>query len=457
MKVSTSIIRLAIPASIVAVMCLSVAAAADDRYDVARRTSQAAQALQEKGQWDMDELKLEIQELMVLGEDLLVTGFDAAEIDIIVGDDADGLDAGLADALPTESAVTVSRAGDLWRLDQHLLCQGDAGDPASYAALFADGALARMVLTDEPYNVPNLGHVTRNEKHREFAMAHGEMSSEQFLTFNLSWMKQALACVLDGGLLATFIDWRSLNIVLQSADELQLALLNLIVWNKTNGGMGSLWRSQHELLPVFKKGNAAHINNVALGRFGRWRSNVWTYPGASSLGSDARSGLADHPTVKPVALLEDALLDVTDRGDVVLDPFAGSGSTLVAAERTGRRCRAIEIDGPYCDLIIRRWQGLTGKLATLAATGDSFDTVATQQHRPAIVERITVEHPGGLEERPRVSRCGRTAASLGGWERDEQAHGQGRETSEDEARHGSSLASPGIWLEDASSSTLCRR
>ena len=155
--------------------------------------------------------------------------------------------------------------------------------------------------------------------------------------------------------------------------------MNIVAWVKSNGGQGSLWRSQHELLPMFKKGTSPHINNVALGRHGRWRSNVWTYPGASSLGSDARDGLAVHPTVKPRAMLEDALLDVTNRGDIVIDCFAGSGSTLLAAEAVGRRCRAIEIDGPYCDVVIRRWREMTGREAVLEATGESYDETARRR------------------------------------------------------------------------------
>jgi len=234
------------------------------------------------------------------------------------------------------------------------------------------GEVASLVLTDEPFNVANVGHVTGNPDHREFAMAHGEMSREEFGAFNLAWMSAAMARLIDGGLLATFIDWRSIDLVIGSGLERGLTLLNLVVWAKSNGGQGSLWRSQHELLPVFKKGVAPHINNVELGRHGRWRSNVWTYPGGSSLGSDSREGLEVHPTVKPRVLLEDALFDVTNRGDVVIDCFSGSGSTLLAAEAVGRRCRAIEIDGPYCDVIIRRWQEASGSAAVLESTGESF-------------------------------------------------------------------------------------
>jgi len=159
--------------------------------------------------------------------------------------------------------------------------------------------------------------------------------------------------------------------------------LNLIVWAKTNAGMGSLYRSQHELLPLFKKGADPHVNNVELGKRGRWRSNVWTYPGASSLGSDARRGLKDHPTVKPTAMLEDALLDLTNRGDIVIDPFLGSGSTLVAAEKTGRVCRAVELDSLYVDVIVRRYEAATGTPAVLVETGEGFDILAARRAKVA--------------------------------------------------------------------------
>jgi len=164
-----------------------------------------------------------------------------------------------------------------------------------------------------------------------------------------------------------------------AAAKLGLVPLNLIVWAKTNAGMGSLYRSQHELLPLFKKGTAAHVNNIELGRRGRWRSNLWTYPGASSLGSDARRGLKDHPTVKPTAMLEDALLDVTKRDDIVLDPFLGSGSTLIAADRTGRVCRGVELDPLYVDVIVRRYEALTGNAAVVAETGETFEALAARR------------------------------------------------------------------------------
>ena len=274
------------------------------------------------------------------------------------------------------ASIPVSQPGHLWRLGPHLLLQGDARVPESYEQIMQPGEWARLVLTDTPYNVPIAGHVTNLPQHREFDVARGEMSRPEFHDFLITWLMASTAYVMDGGLVATFIDWRSVELVLSCGRELDLGYLNLVVWVKGNGGQGSFLRSQHELLPIFKKGTAPHLNNVQLGRLGRWRSNVWNYPGASTLGSEAREGLADHPTVKPRAMLEDALLDVSNRGEIVIDPFCGSGSTLLAAERTGRICRAIEIDALYCDLAIRRWQEMTGQEAILAATGEPFSTVA---------------------------------------------------------------------------------
>jgi DNA modification methylase len=188
----------------------------------------------------------------------------------------------------------------------------------------------------------------------------------------------------DGGVFGTFIDWRGYSTVSAAAAKIGLKPLNLIVWAKTNAGMGSLYRSQHELLPLFKKGLAPHVNNVELGKRGRWRSNLWTYPGASSLGSDARRGLKDHPTVKPTAMLEDALLDLTNRGEIVVDPFLGSGSTLIASETTGRICRGVELDPLYVEVIVRCYEVATGELAVLAETGETFQALMARRAREAM-------------------------------------------------------------------------
>ena len=243
----------------------------------------------ERGAWDTEALRVEFAELIELGEEIILSGFELAEVDaLLLDDDAQGNEED--DVQVPELGTAVSRHGDIWVLGEHRLAQGDARDPDLYARLMGEREQARVVLTDEPFNVPNLGHVTRNARHHEFVMANGEMSREEFFTFNRDWIRPAAHHLLDGGLLATFIDWRSVEIVLACGRELGLDLLNLVVWAKSNAGQGSLWRSQHELLPVFKKGDATHVNNVELGRLGRWRSNIWTCPGASSLNSDFAGG-----------------------------------------------------------------------------------------------------------------------------------------------------------------------
>jgi DNA modification methylase len=255
--------------------------------------------------------------------------------------------------------------------------------PQTLQGLMQGDPLARLVLTDEPYNVKISGHVTGGG-HREFAMASGEMTNAEFLAFNEAWMSAVLPCLCDGGVFGGFIDWRGLPTVHSAALKVGLVPLNLIVWTKTNAGTGSLYRSQHELFPLFKNGSAPHVNNIELGRRGRWRSNVWTYRGASSLGSDARRGLKDHPTVKPSAMLEDALLDLTNRGDIVIDPFLGSGSTLIAADKTGRVCRGVELDPLDVDVIVRRWELMTGNQAVLVETGETSDALAARRAKEAM-------------------------------------------------------------------------
>ena len=283
---------------------------------------------------------------------------------------------------PEHDAVAVARLGDKFRLGEHRIMCGDATDPAVVARLMDGDSPARLVLTDEPYNVAIARNVTRGV-HREFLMASGEMSDAEFRAFNDNWMSATLPWLCDGGVFGTFIDWRGYPTVFAAASTLALNPVNLIVWAKTNAGMGSLYRSQHELLPLFKKGDSPHINNIELGRKGRWRSNVWTYPGASSFGSDARRGLEDHPTVKPIAMLVDALHDLTNRGDIVLDPFLGSGSTLMAAESTDRCCRGVELDPLYIDVILRRYENETGESAVLEETGETFDELREKRLNPA--------------------------------------------------------------------------
>ena len=345
-----------------------------------RLVRMALNRLGEKGSWDFDELKLELEELILENAPVEITGFSMTEVDqILIGEEpvshrsrSAGTGAGCKARRAVGRSLYFGQAPHSLRRFYR---------PRALEILMSDDE-ARLILTDEPYNVPVVGHVTSGV-HREFLMASGEMSDAEFRAFNAAWIGASLRHLRDGGLFGTFIDWRGYPAVIAAALQLGLAPLNLIVWAKTNAGMGSLYRSQHELVPLFKKGKASHVNNVELGKNGRWRSNVWTYPGASSMGSEARQGLRHHPTVKPVTILEDALLDMTERGDIVLDPFLGSGSTLVAAERTGRHCRGLELDPLYVDVILRRYEAVTGRPAVLERTGETYAELAMRRRRDA--------------------------------------------------------------------------
>ncbi len=338
----------------------------------------ALNRLGERGAWDLDALQIEFQELEMMNEDLVVTGFETAEIDMILMGDIAETPEEEADSIPEVGKTAISRPGDVWLLGDHKLIQGDSRDPACYERLMGEAGAARLLLTDVPYNI-SVREITGDGRHREFAMASGEMNRDEFVRFNSAWMTAAADRLVDGGIISTAIDWRNIDVVMEAARSLGLTHLNTAVWSKTNAGQGSLWRSAHELYPFFRKGTAPHINNIELGRHGRWRSNVWVYPGGSSLGSDSREGLNLHPTVKPRALIEDVLMDITHRGDVVIDCFCGSGSTVVAAQATGRRCMAIEIDDLYCDIIVKRWQDTTGEDAVLEATGETFRSTAADR------------------------------------------------------------------------------
>jgi DNA modification methylase len=363
-------IELALPT----VPCIVVRHLSEQEQRVVRL---ALNRLSERGGWSLPELKAELIELIDAGIAIEDTGFTISEFDqIVLEDEVEPIQPG--PLAPAHGARAVARKGDVFVFGEaHRLVCGDATDPAVVAALMREEQ-ARLLFTDEPYNVPIAGHVTKGE-HREFAMASGEMTEEQFLAFNHAWMTATLPFVCDGGLFGSFIDWRGYPTLHVAALQAGLTALNLIVWAKTNAGLGSLYRSQHELFALYKKGSAPHVNNIQLGKSGRWRSNVWNYPGASSVRSDSRKGLEFHPTVKPVEMCVDALLDLTNRGDIVLDPFLGSGSTLIAAETVGRRAFGIELDPRYVDVAVKRYQDKFGKPVTLESTGQTYEELA--KHR----------------------------------------------------------------------------
>jgi DNA modification methylase len=339
--------------------------------------------LAELAGWDMEVLATELQFLtsVDLDFDIEIIGFETAEIDLAIdGLSADGDDQ--ADEVPESdpTAPPVSRAGDLWRLGSHWLLCGDARDPAAHERILGESK-ARMVFADPPYNVAIDGHVCGlgTIKHREFKMAAGEMSEVEYTEFLKIVLANLATVSLDGALHYICMDWRHAYELQTAARAVSLALKNMCIWAKTNAGMGSFYRSQHELVFVFKAGASSHVNNVELGRFGRNRSNVWTYAGVNSLGAGRLEELRMHPTVKPLALVADAIEDASHRGEVVLDPFCGSGTTLIAAEKTGRQAAAIEIDPAYVDTAVRRWQAYSGQEAHLVETGETFAEVADRR------------------------------------------------------------------------------
>jgi DNA modification methylase len=338
--------------------------------------------LAEQATWNDGLLAVNFAELLSeeLTFDLTVTGWEIAEIDgFVIGDAATS--AAIEDETPVEIGPAVTKSGDLWILGDHRVLCANALEPASYERLL-QGEKAAIAVADFPYNVPIAGHVGGNGKiqHPEFAMASGEMSDAEFRAF----LSQACALMVrysvDGAIHYNFMDWRSCRILQEAADPHYGSLKNIVVWQKDSAGMGSFYRSQHEFVFVYKVGNAPHQNNIQLGKYGRNRSNVWVHPGANSFARSCAEGnlLAYHPTSKPVALIADALLDASSPRDIVLDPFAGAGATLLAAERTGRFARTIEIDGPYVDTTIRRWQRMTKKAAVNAASHCTFDELEEQ-------------------------------------------------------------------------------
>jgi DNA modification methylase len=268
----------------------------------------------------------------------------------------------------------VTKPGDLWQLGPHRLLCGSALEPASYTALLGDER-AQMAFSDPPYNVKIDGHVSGlgSVKHAEFLMASGEMTEKEFVAFLQASLKAMATFSVDGAVHYVCMDWRHVGELTAAAAGVYSEQKNLIVWNKTNAGMGTFYRSKHELIFAYKVGTAPHINNFGLGEGGRYRTNVWDYPGANTFSRDRMKDLVDHPTVKPLALVVDAIKDCSKKGGVVLDPFLGSGTTLLAAHRTGRLGRGIELDPRYVDVAVRRWQALSKQPAVLIKTGQTFD------------------------------------------------------------------------------------
>jgi DNA modification methylase len=320
-----------------------------------------ANRLPERGKWDEDTLREELQILLdaACSVDLEITGFEIPEIDrlVISGEAGDEIEP----VSYEPPAKPVTRPGDLWVCGDHVLLCANSLEAVSWDTLMA-GERAQACFTDPPYNVRVRGHVS-SKPHAEFAMASGEMSRGAFTDFLQRGLAEMARVSTRSALHYVCMDHRHLRELFAAADRVYHEQLNLIVWAKPNGGMGSFYRSRHELIALFKTGPEPHTNQVQLGRFGRNRTNVWTYEGANMFRKGRDRDLADHPTVKPVAMVADALLDCTHPGDLVIDGFGGSGTLMLAAERTGRRARLIELDPGYCDVTVRRWEEMTGKTA----------------------------------------------------------------------------------------------
>ena len=334
--------------------------------------------LTENGAWDMDLLKIEFEEIQKLNLDLNldITGFDNQEIDLLFNPPPPA-DNKLNKIPYIPEKEIVSKAGDIWQLGSHRIICGDALERITFERLLQDKHAA-MVFTDPPYNVKINGHVCGNGaiKHKEFAMASGEMGSNEFTDFLSANFKLLKEFSKNGSLHLICMDWRHVEEI-SRAGHVYDEFKNICVWNKTNAGMGSLYRSKHEFIFVYKNGEGKHINNIELGSKGRYRTNVWDYAGVNTFKNTNLLKL--HPTVKPVELIWDAILDVSKRGDIVLDSFLGSGSTLIACEKAHCLCYGIELEPLYIDTTIRRWQELTGKEAIRESDGKSYKELLAEK------------------------------------------------------------------------------
>lgn len=317
--------------------------------------------------WDVDLLRVQLEELDTAGFNLELCGFSVGEIDVCLAQPSDP-DNELIPAVPNEP---VTRIGDIWLCGEHRVGCGNVLDGTSLAVLMASDR-ADAVISDPPYNVRINGFANAKGRHREFQMASGEMSPDQYRTFIDGTLQAHIASSRDGAVHFVFMDWRHIDDLIRAGREHYGEFLNLCVWNKSNAGMGSLYRSKHELIAVFRVGDAPHFNAVELGRHGRNRCNVFDYASVNSFVGSRREDLALHPTVKPTALVADLVQDVTRRGEIVLDGFLGSGTALIASELTGRRARGLEIEPAYVDVAVERWMAMTGKDAVLESTGETF-------------------------------------------------------------------------------------
>jgi DNA modification methylase len=351
--------------------------------------------LSELGEWDEEKLAVVFQGLLEADFEVELTGFETPEIDMTIEAQLAPVGASAVDEIPPSHGPQVTVLGDLWNMDEHRVHCADARDPDSYVVVLQNRR-AQMGFTDPPYNVKIKGNVggLGAIQHDEFVMASGEMTVDEYEYFLTAFVRNLIYWSEDGSVHYLFIDWRHLQALTEVCNRYFDQQLNLCIWVKSNGGMGSFYRSQHEVVLVFKKGKAAHINNIQLGKYGRNRTNVWFYEGCNSLTPDRRANLKLHPTVKPVALVADAIRDSSKRNGLILDPFLGSGTTVIACEQTGRTCAGLEMDPRYIDVTVRRWQAFTGNQARHSATGMTFDEMAKMRHS----DQSPTPPPSSVEE-----------------------------------------------------------
>lgn len=344
-----------------------------------RLLSIALNRLAEKGSWDLDALKVEIEELIEIEADVQITGLSGEEIDLIVH--GDGEDDAEDEPTPNRDAPAITQLGDEWLACKHKFRCADAREAANYDRLCSGAPSARIVLSDPPFGCPIAGLVSGNGavQHPDFIDGSGGMTSEELEVLLTAFLNNACQHLVDGGLLFVFMDYRELETLLRVGRLLGLKLVNILVWDKGRGGMGGLFRNACEFVGLFKFGTAPHLNRTQLGRHGRDRTTVLTYPGATTAGSSANAMLHDHPTPKSVELLVDLIIDTTERGEIILDPFLGSGTAIMAAQKTGRVVYGLELDPHYCDVIIRRFEKTTGIEVVHAATGKTFAQVAAER------------------------------------------------------------------------------
>ena len=362
--------------------------------------------LPELSKWDDGAVVKLINEIIIEDPDVIdIIGFEMAEIDIAIDvrgeaeqedaatekDDDRMAGKALSDFAPSNS---VSEIGDLFIAGEHRLICANCLDEVSYAALMA-GEMASATITDPPFNIRIAGNVSGlgQTKHGDFAMGVGEMSFDEFTAFLAGFLVLMKAWLVPGGLAYVFMDRRHLEELHRAARQAALNILDLCIWNKKSGGMGGLYRSQHEPCLVLKHGTTPHTNNVKLGAFGRCRTNVWDHAGMSSFGKGRKEALAAHPTVKPWTLMAEIIKDCTARGDIILDPFIGSGSCMLAAEKTGRRCFGIELEPKYVDVAIARFEKMTGKQAIHAATGLTFSELKKQRQQTSFALALPAPGP----------------------------------------------------------------